>query len=140
MTPDMLFQMANTLAMTGWLALALAPLAPRAVQVWAFGVIGVQSVAYAGLMLAFWAGATGGFDTLAAVQALFAQPEIALAGWVHYLGFDLFVGAWTVRVAQAEGIAHLFVVPCLVLTFLFGPVGLFAFAILRFALTRKVLP
>lgn len=140
MNPDMIFRLVGPLAMTGWLALVFAPLAPRAAQGWVFGVIGVQSVLHAGLVLAFWVGAPGGFDTLAAVQALFGTPEIALAGWVHYLGFDLFVGAWAVRTAQAEGIGHLRVVPCLVLTFLFGPAGLLAFAALRFALVRKVLP
>ena len=65
---------------------------------------------------------------------------VLLAGWVHYLAFDLLVGAWIVRTARAEGIPHWAVMPCLILTFLFGPAGLLAFAILRFTLTRKVLP
>jgi Domain of unknown function (DUF4281) len=140
MSPDTLFQIANPLAMTGWLALALSPLAPRATQAWAHAVVLVQSLLYAALVLAFWAGAEGGFDTLANVQALFRQPEIALAGWVHYLAFDLFVGAWAVRAARSESIAHALVLPCLIPIFLFGPAGLIAFAILRFTLTRKVLP
>ena len=140
MSPDALFQIANPLVMTGWLALALAPLAPRATQAWAHGVVLVQSVLYAALVLAFWAGAEGGFDTLANVQALFRQPEIALAGWVHYLAFDLFVGAWAVRAARSDGIAHALVLPFLIPIFLFGPAGLIAFAALRFTFTRKVLP
>jgi hypothetical protein len=140
MSPDALFQIANPLALTGWLALVLSPLAPRATQAWVHGVVLVQSVLYAALVLAFWAGAEGGFDSLANVQALFRQPEIALAGWVHYLAFDLFVGAWAVRVARAEGIAHALVLPCLIPIFLFGPAGLITFGILRFSLTRKVLP
>jgi hypothetical protein len=63
---------------------------------------------------------------------LFDNPQIALAGWVHYLAFDLFIGGWEVRTAQREGIPHLAVLPCLVLTFLFGPVGLLLFLGLRF--------
>jgi hypothetical protein len=140
MTPDTLFQIANPLALTGWLALTLSPLAPKLAQGWAHGVVLVQSVLYTALVLAFWAGAEGGFDSLSNVQALFRQSEIALAGWVHYLAFDLFVGAWAVRAARAEGIAHALVLPCLIPIFLFGPAGLIAFAILRFTLTRKVLP
>jgi hypothetical protein len=100
----------------------------------------VLSVLYSGLILANWAGADGGFSSLPDVQLLFTSAPIALGGWVHYLAFDLFVGAWAVRTARAEGIAHWMVLPCLVLTFLFGPAGLLAFAILRFTLTRKVLP
>ena len=89
------------------------------------------SVAYAGLVLAFWSRAPGGFGSLAEVMALFTMPEIALAGWIHYLAFDLLVGAWEVRTARREGIAFLLVLPCLALTFLFGPAGFLAFSALR---------
>jgi len=141
MTPDQLFQLSSPLALLGWIALLLSPLAPRAAQVVAAAAIPLLlSLAYAGLVLAFWWEAPGGFGSLAEVQALFTHPQIALAGWLHYLAFDLFVGAWAVRTARAEGIPHWAVIPCLVLTFLFGPAGLLAFAILRFTLTRKVLP
>lgn len=137
MSPDLLFQIANPLALTGWVALVLSPLAPRVAQaVAAVAVPLVLSAGYAGLVLAFWAGAEGGFGTLAEVQALFTDPHIALAGWVHYLAFDLFVGAWATRRAQAEGISHLFLLPCLALTFLFGPAGFLAFAALRFTHSR----
>lgn len=137
MSPDLLFQIANPLALTGWVALVLSPLAPRVAQaVSAVAVPLVLSAGYAGLVLAFWAGAEGGFATLAEVQALFTDPHIALAGWVHYLAFDLFVGAWATRRAQAEGISHLFLLPCLALTFLFGPAGFLAFAALRFTHSR----
>ena len=64
---------------------------------------------------------------------LFTSPEIALAGWIHYLAFDLFVGAWEVRTARREGIAFLLVLPCLALTFLFGPAGFLVFSMLRAA-------
>jgi hypothetical protein len=58
------------------------------------------------------------------VRALFENPWLLLAGWTHYLAFDLFIGGWEVRDAQRRGIPHLLVVPALVLTFLFGPAGL----------------
>jgi hypothetical protein len=141
MTPDQLFQLANPLALLGWVALFASPLAPRAAQAVAAAAIPLLlSLAYAGLVLAFWWEAPGGLGTLPEVQALFTHPHIALAGWLHYLAFDLFLGAWEVRTARAEGMAHWMVIPCLILTFLFGPAGLLAFAILRFTLVRKVLP
>lgn len=137
MTPDALFQIANPLALAGWVALILSPLAPRAAQVAAGVVVPlILSVAYAALVLAFWSGAEGGFGSLAEVQLLFTDPAIALAGWVHYLAFDLFVGAWATRVAREEGIPHLLLLPCLALTFLFGPAGFLAFSALRFTQSR----
>jgi hypothetical protein len=130
--PDSLFSAANLLAMAGWIVLALSPLSPR----WSDRISGlaiplVLSVGYTALVLAFWSRAPGGFDSLPNVMALFTMPEIALAGWVHYLAFDLLIGAWVVRTARAEGIHHLIVLPCLALTFLFGPAGWLAFTLLR---------
>lgn len=141
MAPDHLFQLANPLALLGWIALVASPLAPRLAQALSAAAIPLLlSLAYAGLILAFWSSAPGGFSSLADVQLLFTNPQIALAGWLHYLAFDLFLGAWEVRTARTEAIPHWMVIPCLALTFLFGPAGLLAFAILRFSLIGKVLP
>ena len=62
---------------------------------------------------------------------MFQDPWALLAGWVHYLCFDLAVGAWALRDAQRRGLPHLLLVPALVLTFLLGPVGLLLYAGLR---------
>jgi ABA4-like protein len=34
------------------------------------------------------------------VSALFENPWALLAGWTHYLAFDLFIGGWEIRDAQ----------------------------------------
>ena len=85
-----------------------------------------------------FAGADGGFSSIEAVRALFQSDALLVAGWLHYLAFDLFVGAWEVRTARAAGIPHLLVIPCLALTFLFGPLGFLAFLILRAACKHAV--
>ncbi|MCY0096172.1 ABA4-like family protein [Hoeflea ulvae] len=132
MNPDTLFQLSGPLAMAGWLALAASPLAPRLTQLAAGLVIPViLSLGYTALILANWSSAEGGFNSLAEVMLLFTNPAVALAGWLHYLAFDLFVGAWEVRTARRTGFPHLLVLPCLVLTFLFGPIGLLVFLGLR---------
>ena len=141
MTPDALFQLANPLVLVGWAALGLSPLSPQwADRVAALLIPLLLSVAYTSLVLSFWSGAPGGFTSLPEVMALFTTPGVALAGWLHYLAFDLFVGAWIVRTARAEAVPHVFVMPCLVLAFLFGPAGFLTFHILRAAraLTVKV--
>ena len=131
-TPDTMFQIANPVALIGWLALALSPLAPRITQIVAGLVIPLlMAVLYSGLILAHWSTAPGGFGSLAQVMALFTSPPVALAGWVHYLAFDMLIGAWIARSAARDGIAHLLVLPCLALTFLFGPIGFLAFTALR---------
>jgi Domain of unknown function (DUF4281) len=62
---------------------------------------------------------------------LFAQPEVVLAGWVHYLAFDPLVGAWEVHTARAEQSPFLLVLPCLALTFFFGSAGVLVFSAVR---------
>lgn len=132
LSPAALFGFANPLALGAWLVLAAAPFAPRFADLVAGLIVPlVLSVGYTALMLAHFAGAPGGYGSLADVMALFTSPPVALAGWVHYLAFDLFVGAWIVRTARAEAVPHLLVLPCLVATFLFGPAGFLAFQTLR---------
>ncbi|NJM34434.1 MAG: DUF4281 domain-containing protein [Rhodomicrobium sp.] len=134
MTPETIFQIANLTALAGWIALLASPLIPTlADRIAGLAVPLLLAVAYVGLVLAFFGQADGGFDTLANVMRLFTTPEAVLAGWLHYLAFDLFIGAWEVRKARAESIAFLLVVPCLALTFMFGPAGLLAFMVIRAA-------
>ena len=131
---DHYFSWAGSLAFVGWGALLVSPLAP----VWADRIVGLAvpvllSAGYAALMLVHWSDAPGGFGSLEEVAALLAHPPILLAGWVHFLAFDLFVGAWIVRTARAEGIAFAWVVPCLPVTLMFGPAGYLLFCAIRAA-------
>lgn len=131
---EALFQIANATALAGWLVLLASPFVPRiADAVSGLAIPTVFAIVYSGLMLAFWSRVEGGFDTLAGVMQLFDAREIVLAGWIHYLAFDLFIGAWQVRTARAEAIPFWLILPCLALTFLFGPAGLLAFLALRAA-------
>jgi len=75
---------------------------------------------------------------MADVAALFQKRELLLAGWIHYLAFDLFIGAWEVRDAQRNQIPHLVVIPCLVMTFMLGPIGLLFYFAIRTAKTRSL--
>ena len=129
--PDMLFSLGGLAAMSGWIALLASPWLGRVADRYASLVVpGVIALAYTGLVLAFWTRAEGGFGSLDEVARLFETRELLLAGWLHYLAFDLFVGAWEVRRAREAAIPFLLVVPCLALTFLFGPAGLLAFLML----------
>lgn len=135
LTPDRLFALANPLAMLGWALLVLAPRWRGTRTLVLSGALPLLlAAAYAVLITAHYVGAhggEGGFGSLAAVAALFRDPWALLAGWVHYLCFDLFTGAWEVRDAQQRGLSHWLVVPALALTFLFGPVGLLLYFGLR---------
>jgi hypothetical protein len=96
---------------------------------------------YAALLGAYWTQAGGGFDSLANVARLFDSRGMLLAGWVHYLAFDLLVGLWEREEAARLGLSRSALIPSLVLTFLFGPLGWLLFMALRwFHLQRTALP
>lgn len=96
------------------------------------------AVIYSALLFTHWGGSSGNFNSLPGVAALFSNSWLLLAGWVHYLAFDLFVGSWEARDAAAHRIPHLAIVPCLLLTFLFGPAGWLLYLILRLLLRRQI--
>jgi hypothetical protein len=136
---DLGFKVFNTGVVFFWALLVLAPRARiTAALVHAPVVPVIYGVAY--IILLFGDGGAQGGDmmSLSGVTTLLSQPRIAFAGWVHYLIFDLFIGAWEARDAQRRGLPHLALVPCLVATLLFGPVGLLCYLGLRFALKRTV--
>ncbi len=129
MTDAQLFQIANTTALLSWIVLILQP--RRAEPVLRFLVPTVLAVLYIWALSSAPANPDGGFGSLAQVKALFSQDRAVLAGWVHYLAFDLFVGCWMVRDAHERGVFYLLVVPCLATTFMFGPAGLLLYLMLR---------
>lgn len=141
MTPERLFSMLNLITMPAWAALMLFPRARWASTVVPFAIPLLLAVVYVVLLAVSLGEAEGGFSSLEGVRALFDHPWALLAGWTHYLAFDLFIGGWEVRDAQRRGIRHLLVVPALVLTFFAGPAGLLLYAaVRRFAPPRAAAP
>ena len=134
MTPDQLFSIANGVALCAWALLIVLPRKRWGSEVVApIAMPALLAAIYVGIIATQWKGSSGGFSSLPDVARLFSQPWLLLAGWVHYLAFDLFVGSWAVRDARERGIPHLAVVPCLLLAFLFGPAGWRAHSGLRTA-------
>lgn len=139
MSPEQLFSLCGTLVLPGWLLLVFLPRWKWTARLVCPVLIPLLlALVYLWLVATTFGRTPGGFGSLADVSLLFQNPRALLAGWIHYLAFDLFIGSWEVRDAQRVGLHHLLVVPCLVLTFLFGPVGLLLYFALRAALKRKV--
>jgi hypothetical protein len=126
------------LVVPGWLLLVFAPRWKWSARIIAGVLIPLLlGIVYLSLVVMYFGRSEGGFGSLAEVSKLFQNPYNLLAGWVHYLAFDLFIGSWEVRDAERLGINHFLVVPCLVLTFLLGPIGLLLYFALRFILKRR---
>lgn len=137
MSIEQIFSSASTLAMFGWVILIFIPRRWEWLnRIPALYIPIILSVVYSYLIARYFFSAEGGFDTLANVQQLFTYPEAALAGWVHYLAFDLFIGGIIAKQADEIGLSRLIQVPILLLTFMFGPFGYLLFVITKSATHR----
>ena len=140
MEPSRLFDLVQWIAMPGWLLLAILPRWKWTQTISTAALPAILGVIYLVLFLQYFGQVPegfGAFGSLAGVRAAFSIDGMLLAGWIHYLAFDLFVGSWEVRDAQRVGVPHLLVVPCLFLTLMMGPVGLLCYLILRGAIARR---
>ncbi len=129
---ELIFSLAGILSMLGWIALLISPLIPKWSDRFAGLLIPIAlSLGYIVILLFFPTQNGGGFDSFAAVTQLFSNPEALMGGWIHYLAFDLFVGAWICRTARRESIPFWIVLLCLPVTFLLGPAGFLLFSTVR---------
>lgn len=139
MSPDLLFTICNYSVLPAWVLLIVAPRwkwTDRIVHSAALPLL--LAVVYATTFIAKFGEGEGDFGSLAGVMALFTSPWGVLIGWIHYLAFDLFIGAWEARDARRIGLHHAALVPCLIFTLMLGPVGLLLYLSLRAARTRTV--
>ncbi len=130
------FMLGNQAALAGWAILIFLPRRFTPL-LWLpkFVIPSALALAYSGLMLTRFFGVEGGgFGSIAEVRALFSVDEILVAGWLHYLAFDLFVGTWIAERSDEARIPRLIQAVFLLATFIFGPVGLLLFLATRAAL------
>lgn len=136
MSTDLLFNIFNTAILLPWALLLFFPKwkGTQKMMDWHLPVL-ILGIAYLILLLTdFFMSSNGSpvdMFSLAGIKAAFARDEVMLIGWIHYLAFDLFVGMWESVDAQKNGISHFLLVPCLLLTLLYGPVGFVLYWLLR---------
>lgn len=141
MTPEDYFSIAGAAAMSGWVMLILGPRRFtwfNAVPLWLIPC--AISALYSVLVLTWFSSAEGSFESLAAVSMLFENEWALLAGWVHFLAFDLFVGAIMAARMDAAGVGRMVQAPILVSTFMLGPLGFLLAALTELGLRVSKIP
>ena len=147
MTPEALFSAGNSVALLGWIVLVVSVCLKRPAFAHADKVPGIVipvllAVLYIGALGTGMANGPegGGFDSIEGVRILFGDDRLLLAGWVHYLAFDLLVGTWIAINARTQPVPRLLVLPCLFCTFMFGPAGWLLYMTLRTAFSVRQAP
>jgi len=138
MKPESLFQICNTAAPVCWLLMIVAPRWSWTRKLILSGMLPLLfGLVYLGIIATTFGSAEGDFGSLAGVSKLFENPYALTAGWIHYLAFDMFIGAWELNDSHKHGISHWLMIPCLFFTFMFGPIGLIAYFLVRYAKTKQ---
>jgi hypothetical protein len=138
MNPDQVFSAVGAIAALQWLLIIVLP--KWRVTTWLIDHAVVPlllSVIYFIYIMGFFNTSDGGFNSLQQVHALFNNDNLLLAGWVHYLAFDLLIGFSILKSAHVKSISHWLLIPCLALTFMFGPCGFLLYQIIQKVKTSK---
>ncbi len=137
---ESLFQLVNTAILPAWLLLFFLPhwkYTQKTIHaIWIPCILGIF---YAYLIFSSNEAlpADANLTTLSGIMSMLSDPQAFLASWIHYIIFDLFVGAWIVRDAKRTEIKHLLIVPCLIFTLMLGPLGLTLYLLLKAGLKQK---
>jgi hypothetical protein len=134
--PETLFNLANLLPLPIWLSMMLFPRAPftqrLVMSYWPFILLSSLYTLFLAIALAT---GDGGFDlSFDGLRAGLSSEWAFLAGWLHYLAFDLFVGVWIFRDAKYWGVTPTLF---LVLTLFAGPLGLGSYLLWRGRQARR---
>ena len=132
MNVHQIFDSTGLMTMVCWLVLIVAYRNELIVKMLLWSLTSTYAVLYGFLIFSnLDSFSLSSFSSLSSIRLAFQSDELLMAGWLHYLAFDFFVGVWMVQKAKTEMIPHLLILPSLFLTFLFGPLGLFAFYVTR---------
>ncbi len=138
MSQETIFALANGLALLSWIYLIMAPFSPMTHKLLTGFSVALLSLTYAVLVFQTLQPADfRQFSTLEGISGLMSLPGAALVGWIHYLAFDLMTGIFIAHNAAKHGIKHLVVIPCLLFTFMLGPVGLLLYFMIRWSVSRN---
>tara|TARA_Y100000591_G_C21342731_1_gene455618 strand:+ start:41 stop:511 length:471 start_codon:yes stop_codon:yes gene_type:complete len=78
------------------------------------------------------------YSGLDGLYSMFANENLLLIFWLHFLSISLFVGAWIVRDTKKYFIPKIISIPSLILTYFTGPVGLVIYWLIRIFFAKKI--
>jgi hypothetical protein len=139
MNADAIFKICNTIALLSWVFLIVAtPFFKHTQTILVSSVVMLFCIVYAWLLFSsFNPSDVEKFSTADGLMSLFTNKTAVVAGWVHYLAFDLMTGIWITYNAKKHGINHWVTTPALFFTFMMGPVGLLLYLLIRLIKTKN---
>jgi len=137
--PSSIFSIVNIAAMVMWFLLVFLPRwkVTKFLIQYKFIPIALAIVYVIFIVQSLLAGVVLDFGSLNSVKTLFTNENLLLAGWIHYLVFDLLIGMWILDQNKNLGINNLFIALCLIFTFMLGPIGYLLFILFKNIKTKQ---
>jgi heme A synthase len=139
MNYDAIFKVTCIIAAIGWIILLLiSPYWPNYEKFLVGLIIVILAIVYSMLNFTnFDPAILSKFSSLKGILSLYENPALLLAGWVHFLAFDLFVAVWIKQNSVKHGIKHGWIIPALIFTCLLAPLGFLIYILIRWIKTKN---
>ncbi|WP_425562963.1 abscisic acid-deficient protein Aba4 family protein [Mucilaginibacter gynuensis] len=137
MTSENSFAVLSIISGLNWLLLILFPTCLLVRRLTLYGTVALLSLCY---FLLMWKTnylfVTQGLSSYQAYKTVLGIDNLVLAGWAHYLAFDLLVGLYINKISEANSLSRWLVVPIMVTTYFLGPIGFLAFLVVKTVTTN----
>ena len=138
MSASQVYDFCNSFALTSWILMIFVPKWKWTPRIILGLIVVILGLLYSYFLLdSFSFAMFESFGSLEGIMALFTSSEAVLAGWIHYLAFDMVVGWFILRDSQKNKINHFLIIPCLILTFIVGPIGFLLYIAVRSLITKQ---
>jgi len=137
---QVIFSAVNIIALIGWIILIFLPRRPLPLSSVLYLGVGLLCLIYSAGLISLVTGLVNGagpagveanFSSIEGIRGIFASDGGVVVGWTHYLAFDLFIGLWIAKDADAKQFSRFTQAPILFTTLMAGPLGLFVWLIIR---------
>jgi hypothetical protein len=139
MSPAAMFELTSLFAGIGWIVVLFVSPYWAGFDKFLIGlIITLLACVYTGLNFSnFSPDILKNFSSLEGVMKLFQIPDLVNAAWVHIMAFDLFVAVWIKKNSLSLGISHGWIIPSLIFTCPFGPLGFLLYLLTRWIRTKN---
>ena len=139
MTPGIFFTVTCIIAAVGWIIILVASPFWMGYDKFIIGVIiALLAATYTWLNFTnFDPTILKKFSTLDGVAELFQNGSLLTAAWVHIMAMDLLAAVWIKNNSIKHGIGHLLIIPSIIFSCVFGPLGFLIYLLTRWIKTKN---
>ena len=72
------------------------------------------------------------------LEEIYSNDSLRLVFWLHFLAISLFIGSWIARDCQRYMVPKILSIPCIIITYFAGPVGIVVYWFIRIFYSKKI--